>query len=332
MDVRVITTEQDWNELAEGFGAHPMQMWQWGSLKEQTGPWCAHRLEMLDSDGTSVGGAQVLVRKMPWPFGAIAYAPRGPFSADGRLMEVADTAAEWCRAHTKAQSLKVDPAVAELDWSEGWEKSETSLINKTAVIDLTRPEDEIMAGIPNRKCRQYIRKGERDGVVVRPGEAGDLDQILALYHQTAETDGFPIHEDEFYRTAFTALEGSQQLFVAEKDGELQAFLWNVTSKGGCAFELWGAVSDAGKRSRANYYMKWIAIRAAKEAGAKLYDLNGLLNDGISDFKLLFVPEPTYWVETHDKPLGMLFHVMDKALEIRRVRNERGNAQQDTSRD
>ena len=79
-----------------------MQMWQWGSLKEQTGPWCAHRLEMLDSDGTSVGGAQVLVRKMPWPFGAIAYAPRGPFSADGRLMEVADTAAEWCRAHTKA--------------------------------------------------------------------------------------------------------------------------------------------------------------------------------------------------------------------------------------
>ena len=59
MDVRVITTEQDWNELAEGFGAHPMQMWQWGSLKEQTGPWCAHRLEMLDSDGTSVGGAQV---------------------------------------------------------------------------------------------------------------------------------------------------------------------------------------------------------------------------------------------------------------------------------
>ena len=299
MDVRVITTEQDWNELAEGFGAHPMQMWQWGSLKEQTGPWCAHRLEMLDSDGTSVGGAQVLVRKMPWPFGAIAYAPRGPFSADGR---------------------------------EGWEKSETSLINKTAVIDLTRPEDEIMAGIPNRKCRQYIRKGERDGVVVRPGEAGDLDQILALYHQTAEADGFPIHEDEFYRTAFTALEGSQQLFVAEKDGELQAFLWNVTSKGGCAFELWGAVSDAGKRSRANYYMKWVAIRAAKEAGAKLYDLNGLLNDGISDFKLLFVPEPTYWVETHDKPLGMLFHVMDKALEIRRVRNERGNAQQDTSRD
>lgn len=332
MQVSLIEDKGEWNGYAEGFGAHPLQMWQWGELKEQTGPWTPYRLAVRDDAGTAVGGAQVLVRKMPFPFGAIAYAPRGPFAADGRLMDVADAAADWCRANTKSQSLKIDPAVVELTWSEGWEKSETSLINKTACLSLDPDEDEIMKAIPNRKCRQYIRKGERDGVVVRPAEERDLDAVLALYHQTADADGFALHADEFYRTAFTALEGIQQFFVAEKDGEIQAFLWNVTSKGGTTFELWGAVNDAGKRDRANYYMKWVAIKEAKKAGAALYDLNGLLNDGISDFKLLFVPEPTYWVETHDKPLRGLYRPMNKALAYNRERNEKHNAQKDTSRD
>lgn len=331
MKVVSINEASAWNNLVESFGGHPLQEWQWGELKAATGPWTANRLEVLSDEGTPLGGAQVLVRSMPFPFGAIAYAPRGPFAAGESLMPVADTLADWCKRNTKAQSLKIDPAVGALAWSAGWVESETSLINKTAVIDLQREEDAIMSGIPNRKCRQYIRKGKRDGVVVRPANKDDLPAIMDLYHHTAEADGFNIHEDEFYYRAFDLLEGVQQVFVAQKDDEIQAFLWNVTSKGGTTFELWGAVSDAGKRSRANYYMKWVAILAAKEAGALVYDLNGLLNDGISDFKLLFVSEPTYWVTTHDKPLRSLYGIMNKALAVRRERNEKNNAQQDTSR-
>ena len=301
MDVTIVSDKEQWNRLVESFGGHPLQQWQWGDLKQQTGPWTSHHVMVSDASG-AVGGAQILVRKMPFPVNAIAYAPRGPFAKDGMLMQVADELAAWVKGNTKAQSLKVDPAVTELDWSAGWEPSEAVLISKTAALDLTRDEDEIMKGIPNRKCRQYIRKGERDGVVVRPGTEADLDAVLALYHATADADGF-----------------------------IQAFLWNVTSKGGTTFELWGAVNDAGKRSRANYYQKWVAILAAKQAGARLYDLNGLLNDGISDFKLLFVPEATNWVATHDRPLGAMYRVMNKALELHRSYNERNNAQADTSR-
>ena len=330
MDVTLVSDKEQWNRLVESFGGHPLQQWQWGDLKQQTGPWTSHHVMVSDASG-AVGGAQILVRKMPFPVNAIAYAPRGPFAKDGMLMQVADELAAWVKGNTKAQSLKVDPAVTELDWSAGWEPSEAVLISKTAALDLTRDEDEIMKGIPNRKCRQYIRKGERDGVVVRPGTEADLDAVLALYHATADADGFALHDDEFYRTAFRLLDGLQQLFVAEVDGEIQAFLWNVTSKGGTTFELWGAVNDAGKRSRANYYQKWVAILAAKQAGARLYDLNGLLNDGISDFKLLFVPEATNWVATHDRPLGAMYRVMNKALELHRSYNERTNAQADTSR-
>ena len=119
--------------------------------------------------------------------------------------------------------------------------------------------------------------------------------------------------------------------MAEGDEGIEAFLWNVTSPAGTCFELWGAVSDAGKASRANYYMKWVAICAAKEAGAATYDLNGLLNGGISNFKLLFVEGPTLWAQTHDKPLSPLYGLMDWALAAHRRHNVEGAAQEDTSR-
>lgn len=326
MDIRIIDNPSQWNEFACALGAHPMQCWEWGALKEQSGLWTATRLAFYEND-EPVGGAQILTRTLPFPLRATSYLPRGPFARAGRLAEVADVAATWCREHTKSVSLKAEPAVTPDDFAfpEGWEPSSRMLVDRTVALDLTPDEDGLMKAIPNRKCRQYIRKAARDGVVVRPGVEEDLDAILALYHATAEADGFDLHEDHFYREAFVVLGELQQLYVAEKDGELQAFLWNITSPGGTAFELWGAVSEAGKRSRANYTLKWVAILAAKERGALSYDLNGLLNDGISDFKLLFGPE-VQWVPTHDRPLRALYRVMNKALEIRRERGSRKSTQ------
>jgi lipid II:glycine glycyltransferase (peptidoglycan interpeptide bridge formation enzyme) len=324
MDIRIIDNPMQWNEFACGLGAHPMQCWEWGALKEQSGLWKATRLAFFEGE-QAVGGAQVLTRSLPFPLRATSYLPRGPFAAQGRLDDILDQTAEWCRANTKSVSLKAEPAVSDYAFPAGWEPSSRMLVDRTVVMDLSLDEDSLMKAIPNRKCRQYIRKAARDGVTVRPGVEEDLDAILALYHATAQADGFDLHEDHFYRQAFVVLGELQQLFVAEQDGELQAFLWNITSPGGTAFELWGAVSETGKRSRANYYLKWVAVLAAKERGALLYDLNGLLNDGISDFKLLFGPE-VQWVATHDRPLNALYRVMDKALQIRRERGSRKSTQ------
>ncbi|MDO4806411.1 MAG: peptidoglycan bridge formation glycyltransferase FemA/FemB family protein [Coriobacteriales bacterium] len=329
METREILQRDEWQKAVEDMQAHPLQSWQWGSLKQATGPWTARRVLCVE-DGRTIGGAQVLVRKLPVPVFELAYLPRGPFAADEKdLPAVADAVAQWCKHNTRAVSVKIEPAVSELDLSAEWVESEHALIAKTATIDLTPSEDDIMKSIPNRKCRQYIRKAGRDGVVCRPGTKEDLDQILAMYHATAEADGFALHADEFYRAAFDELEGVGQLFVSEYEGRMQSFLWNATTSG-TAFELWGAVTDEGKRTRANYLLKWEAIKAAKARGAVLYDMNGLLNDGISDFKLLFSKDPVYWVGTFDKPLSPLYGAMNKALEINRKRNTAANAQQDTS--
>lgn len=318
MQIKEITDSSAWGELVVACAANPLQSWQWGELKAKTGAWTAYRLACVE-DGELVGGAQVLVRKLPFPFRALAYAPRGPFARDNAsFVAICEAVAQWCAWKTPSVCLRIEPELTKVELPEPWREGDRVLLAKTATVDIVPSEDEIMKSIPNRKCRQYIRKAERDGVVVRHATADDLDDILDLYHATAEADGFSLHVDEYYRTAFDELEGVQQVFVAEgpDGGGAQAFLWNVLTPGGTTFELWGAVNDAGKRSRANYYMKWCAMREAKAAGSTLYDLNGLLNDGISDFKMLFTKEPTYWAGTFDRPLNHLYGAMLTALDLR----------------
>lgn len=314
---REITDASAWDELVNELGGHPMQAWGWGELKERTGPWRARRI-VVEHGEKVVGACQVLVRKLPWPFGHIAYAPRGPVAAPADLAQVADDVAEWCAREAKAVSLKIDPAVTaqEASLSSAWRPSEQILIPNTATIDLAPSEDEIMAALPSKKARQYIRKAARSGVEVRVATSADLNAILGIYRATAEADGFFIHPDDYYRCALESCADVNQVFVAELEGRPLAFLWNVTTRG-TAFELWGGVTDEGKRLRANHLLKWHAICAAKESGTALYDLNGLLNDGISKFKMLFVSEPTLWMGTFDRPLSPLYHVWDAALKLYR---------------
>ncbi|MEO7665226.1 MAG: peptidoglycan bridge formation glycyltransferase FemA/FemB family protein, partial [Candidatus Limnocylindrales bacterium] len=52
-------------------------------------------------------------------------------------------------------------------------------------------------------------------------------------------------------------------------------------------EPYGGMTEAGADSRANYLLKWEAIRSSREDGAATYDLWGLAHPGIAHFKAGF---------------------------------------------
>ena len=282
-----------------------MQMWQWGELKATTGPWSAHRV-VCERDGKPVGGAQILVRSLPWPFASIAYAPRGPVAEnhadDG---EVAERCARWCGAHFHTVALKIDPPATRLALPDGWVTGSHVLMATTAIVDLRPEADAIMKSLHARNARNYIRRGARVGIEVGPGTAEDVNAVIAIYHETAAHDGFPIHPDAFYHQAFRLLGDVGQLTVARYQGDVVAFMWNVTSRWG-ASELWAGANATGRRMRANYPLKWGAMLTAKRVGAERYDMNGLLNSGISEFKKSFQNQPTVWAGTFDRPLSPLY--------------------------
>ncbi len=304
--LRQITDPADWDARVIAGQGHPLQLWGWGAAKATSPDWRAHHLASPD------GLAQVLIRRLPKPFTAFAYIPRGPIvTGDGKklLQELKN----WAKTQNCLE-LKIEPAseIPADQLPSGFRPSKQRiLLRRTATIDL-RPELSDITATYSKKTRQYINKAGRDGVVIRPATRDDLPQIHAIYQTTARRANFALHSPAYYEAVFDQLQPYTQLFVASAEQEMVAFLWNITTS--TAFELYGGVTERGQQLHANYLLKQTAILDAKSRGATLYDMNGLLNDGISNFKLGFGQE-TFFPPTLDAPLSPLYHPYESLLPL-----------------
>lgn len=302
-----------WDEVVHDLGGHPLQLWGWGELKAAHN-WSAHRLLCIDdTDDTVVGGAQILVRSLPGPFKRLCYIPRGPIWHDGKDREVLDALVHYVKQHLPGTVLTIEPDDIEIPIDKAWVSSaNTILIPRTLILDLNKGEPELMDAM-TKKTRQYIRKSEREGLKVKRVKArGDVAKCLEIYHQTASRAKFPLHSDEYYYDVHELLGESSVIFAAYEGNTPVAFVWLVVSAT-TAFELYGGMNDRGQELRANYMLKWHAIRTCREWGIDRYDMNGLLNDGVSTFKQGFASHEDMLAGTYDYPLSPLYTVWSKAL-------------------
>ncbi|MDQ4503687.1 peptidoglycan bridge formation glycyltransferase FemA/FemB family protein [Sinomonas sp. ASV322] len=334
LTVRACTDRSEWDALVNSRDGHPLQLWGWGEVKAAH-HWKVERL--IVGDGAEVvGGAQVLYRALPWPLKSLAYLSRGPACAPEDARAVLDAVARHVRTTRGSVAL-----VAEPDWDAGSEGAEsagerglaaagfartesTILIRRTLILDLTQNDDELMAAM-SRTTRANVRKNLKGGLEFRKVATGaELEQVLTIYAETAKRAGFGIHEDRYYRDIWRFL-GQDSPIVAAFDGDqVVAFVW-IAKSAGTAFELYGGVNAAGQKARANYGVKWAAFAAMKADGCTRYDLNGLLNDGISDFKKQFAPHENLLTGTWELPLSPLYPAYSTGMPIARRVLQKGRA-------
>lgn len=307
-EVRTQTDKTGWDTFVREQNGHPLQLWGWGDAKAKHG-WQAIRLAV------GKGGAQLLIKQLPKPFGPLVYIPRGPF---GNLLdsdEGRQALERYVRETYHPTLLVAEPDTrGTLDWPR-WVKSKHHvLIARTAVLDLTKSEDELLSDM-SKKTRQYIRKSAGEGILVRKAESkADVDDCLAIYRQTAQRAGFDLHDDDYYHDIFEQLGDSSPVYMAQHAGTTVAFLWPVVTPR-LAFELYGGMNDEGQRLRANYHLKWSVIQDMKRQGITSYDVNGLLNDGVSAFKKGFIPDETMLSGTYDRPMSVLYPVWNTLLPL-----------------
>ncbi|MEK8228856.1 peptidoglycan bridge formation glycyltransferase FemA/FemB family protein [Oerskovia sp. M15] len=154
-----------------------------------------------------------------------------------------------------------------------------------------------------KSTRYDIRKAGRSGLDVRRVTTEeDVHKVLGVYRETAERAGFALHDDEYYLDIHRELGEHSVLVAAFDEGEPVAFVWCVASAT-TSFELYGGINDAGRKLRANAPVKWHAIELAQQAGLTRYDMNGLLNDGISEFKRSFAQHDDELVGSIDVPFS-----------------------------
>ena len=310
ISLKVCENREEWDDYVLENDGHPLQLWGWGETKASHG-WRAERIFAYDLDERVVGAAQVLVRRLPWPFKSLAYIPRGPVGDTDYAPNVLEALSNYSRSQYGAVALTIEP-----DWTEvphlmpqGWKQgTNTILIPQTLILDLNKSEDELQ-GPMSKKTRQYIRKSSsEDDVEIRQVKSREeLEKCLAVYRETAKRAGFALHDEQYYYDVFDNLGEASPVFAAYKDGWPIAFLWLAISAS-TAFELYGGMNNDGQELRANYALKWHAITKMKEWGIGRYDMNGLVSDGVSNFKRGFADHEDTLVGTLDKPLSPFYVV------------------------
>lgn len=337
-----VTSRDAWDREVLALGGHPLQLWGWGQVKA-AGAWTPHRLRVTDGD-TLVGLAQVLVRRLPAPFGRLSYVPRGPVvlgddEADGsreRRAAVAAAVVDWCREHVGGIGVSLEP-----DWAAGSgpdlpgvrEGGPTVLVPTTVVLDLTRSADELLADM-DRSPRHDIRKAARDGMDIRRvTDERDVRAVLDVYRETARRADFALHSDEYYLSVHRELGERSVLVAAYRDDEPVSFSWCVNSAR-TSFQLYGGGTAAGRKMRATTPVYWRSVEIAQRDGLARFDLNGLLNDGISDFKRSLAAHEDAMVGTLDVPFSPLYDAWTRLLPLAkrtlRALRHRGDAARETA--
>jgi peptidoglycan pentaglycine glycine transferase (the first glycine) len=325
-----------------------LQLSGWATVKAVNG-WSAHRFMADRGVGeTSIRpghriGAQILVRRprpMPWGF---AYAPRGPVAQPWTPATIG-AFTESVRLGLPALAgrvshLRIDPEV-ELDGPAdpdgalrhtlrvaGWRPAAAIQPNATRLIDL-RTDEQALWGDLRKKWRQYVNKARTGGITIVEASGDRLPEFYRIYRETADRAGFLIRAESAYRDVWNAFAPDRRarlLFAETADGEPQATLFLVRS-GPRVVEPYGGMTRAGAESRANYLLKWEAIRSSREAGATSYDLWGLATGGIAHFKTGFGGREVRYIGAWDlvlDPLGRQAYEVAQRGRVWWARRRRG---------
>ena len=304
--VSPIESQAAWEAFVAGHAEGGfLQSWRWGELKSRYG-WRAIRLGLPRGDGGLAGGAQVLIRtRRVGPGGprvGLAYVPRGPLADNSDdAAAVARAAIEVGRDHG-ASLVRIEPPsklAADGLSSCGFRGSDQFVqIPRTAVVDLERPESDILGGFKS-KMRYNIRLAGRRGVEVSIAEGdADFEAFVGLMQITASRERFAIHHASYYRDVWQTFRPDQgALFIARYQGTPLAALM-VVGAGRTAAYVFGGSSNQHRNLMAPHAVQWAAMQWAKGHGFGRYDLWGMAdpddaNDamaGVHRFKLGFNPD------------------------------------------
>lgn len=302
MTARDPVTATEWDARVRG-AARPtyLQTSAWARVKAPNA-WQPRLIVAGDGAAGDLAtpAAQVLVRPLPVVPWRLGYAPRGPL-VEPWTPAGAEHWTERLRGGAGLGGvglLRMDPELEASDEaapvvdrlrSLGWRRAHDAQPRATRVIDLRADEAALWSGL-RKKWRQYVNHARGAGIAVRDvdadAESEAFDRFGSIMRETSRRAGIPIRATRAYRdlwAAFRPTGEARLLFAEDPAGETLAVLLLVRC-GRRVTEPYGGMTGAGAEVRANYLLKWEALRRSREDGAAEYDLWGLPTAGIAQFK------------------------------------------------
>ena len=261
---------------------HICQSPEWGEVKTKIG-----------TPAVRVGGVQFTLHKVPFlPFN-VGYCPK---------VEVEKI--DWEALKEAGQEhncifIKIEPIVETghaPSLPQRLRPSKPIFATQTILLDLTKSEEELLAGM-KQKTRYNVRLAQKKGVVVEErNDKEGLEIFLKLQKETARRQGFFVHPDSYYRTVWEVLrpKGMAYILIATIDNRqstIPLVAWLLLKYQDTFYYPYGGSSTEFRKYMASNLMMWEAIKLGKRLGCKTFDMWGATDDksdpwyGFTRFKL-----------------------------------------------
>ena len=210
--------------------------------------------------------------------------------------------------------------------SNGLKKVKDVDPKNTVKLDLTKSEDEILAGFEKKK-RQYFRNYKNKGITIRQSkDLKDMDTLLHYYEGLMDKRSFTIHEKSYMTNQLKY--DFAKLYIIELEGEaIGASL--IYDEDDTRYYAYAAYSEAHKNHHTNDILLAQMIFDAKADGKKIFDFWGATTSedpkdpwyGFTKYKLSFGGQIATYAGTYDivinKTKYALYTALRKANRIKR---------------
>jgi lipid II:glycine glycyltransferase (peptidoglycan interpeptide bridge formation enzyme) len=262
-----------------------LQAWEWGEWQNELGRQ-VFRFKILDAEGDWIGCVQFIKHELGLKRFYL-YAPYGPVTDFRFKIEDFRLLIQQIYKHFPAAIfVRMEPKDQVLSTNLEFRKTKNIQPGKTLVIDLTKPEEELLAQM-HSKTRYNIRLAEKHGIKISDefgltnGHGLFYKEALEQIADTSKRQGFKSFPVSYYRnlTNFFAMKNpasqiKAHLYKAVGQDQLLAsgiYLDFAETR----TYLFGGSSENHKNLMAPYLMHFKAMQDAKNLGMKYYDFWGL---------------------------------------------------------
>jgi len=306
----------EWDRLIAGFGSvcqeqtYAFASVRWPKLSYE--PWLFVR------DGEAVGGALIMLARLPLGLGSFALCKWGPMLRDRNAVDSGPLHQAMIEALIRQYAVERRMVLSVLPRRyAGSDRDEFDFLQRRGfsaganvpfpdryIVDLEVPEDGHSKRL-HSKWRYHLNKAEKAGLSFEEADGAQLPEFAALYEAMTERKKFPDYSAyETLPSLFAAPAEAirPRIFFVRHQGRIIAGAVIFTA-GDMAVYLYGATSDEALPLRAGYFLHWRIIRWLKEnSQASCYDLGGCDGFlGLHQFKKGMVGEAG-WIEPLDPPM------------------------------
>lgn len=277
MTVREIRLDEKeaYNSVVE----HPVQAWEWGEFKKNTGVEVV-RIGCFEKNHLRKA-FQLTFHSIPKTSLTVGYFAKGPAPDTSMLEVLVDLGkkknAVFIKLEPNTLKNESENKIDELENKFNLVKGRVVFTPYTFLIDLAKSEEELLASM-KAKTRYNLHLAERQGVKVgEDNSTKAFEMYLKLTRETSRRQGFYAHDEEYHRLMWEILQpaGIAHLLTATwKDRFLVT--WIVFVFKNVLYYPYGASNSEYRNLMASNLIMWEAIKFGKKSGCERFDLWGSL--------------------------------------------------------